>query len=153
MGTVSAEIVGQLLSKVEQQWGQEIKALKEELHQTILAHNHNADLIKHQKETLDALQEKSRKLTSGNVKTNEIQQQLQKLDARLKQQQNQRKLAPLFERLVVVEQQVVRAAQQGAAWRFPGMGGMHPAMSPLLPPGMLGPPGMGGLGGAGAAAP
>merc|ERR1711920_1157546 len=143
MGTVSAEIVGQLLSKVEQQWGQEIKALKEELHQTILAHNHNADLIKHHKETLDALQEKSRKMTSGGVKTGEIQQQLQKLDARLKQQQKQRKLEPLFERLAVVEQQVVRAAQQGAAWRFPGMGEMHPGMSPLLPPGMLGAPGMG----------
>merc|ERR1712157_278921 len=63
------EHIGQLLSKIEQQWGQEIRTLKEELHQTILAHNHNADLIKHHKETLDALQERSNKLTGNNVKT------------------------------------------------------------------------------------
>merc|ERR1719230_959148 len=82
---LDAEAVGQLLSKVEQQWGQEIRTLKQELHQTILAHNHNADLIKHHKDTIDALRERCVKMQNNNAKTSEIQQQLQKLDARLKQ--------------------------------------------------------------------
>lgn len=47
---LDAAQVGQLLARIEQQWGQEIRTLKEELHQTILAHNHNADLIKHHKD-------------------------------------------------------------------------------------------------------
>merc|ERR1719444_213967 len=105
---VGSEAVGQLLSKIEQQWGQEIKTLKEELHQTILAHNHNADLIKHHKETLDALQERSLKMSGGQVKTSEIQQQLQRLDQRLKQQQKQRKMEPLFDRLQILESCVAR---------------------------------------------
>jgi len=151
-GAVSAESVGQLLSKVEQQWGQEIKTLKEELHQTILAHNHNADLIKHHKETLDALQERSHKIANQNMKPTDVQAQLNKLDARLKQQQKQRKLEPLLERIQVLESHVARAAQQSAAWRFPGMGGLGaPGMSSMLPPGMLG-AGLPGLNSADAAA-
>merc|ERR1740127_434897 len=91
-GQLDADAVGQLLSKIEQQWGQEIRTLKQELHQTILAHNHNADLIKHHKDTIDALRERCSKLTNNSVKTNEIQERLQKLDVRLKQQQKQQKL-------------------------------------------------------------
>merc|ERR1719473_2690226 len=124
---LDAEHVGQLLSKIEQQWGQEIRTLKEELHQTILAHNHNADLIKHHKDTIDALQERCQKLKVDNVKTSEIQQHLQRLDQRLKQQQKQRKLEPLFERLAVLEQRVAAAAAQ-SAWR--GYPTMPSAVSP-----------------------
>merc|ERR1712139_65373 len=96
---LDAEAVGQQLSKIEQQWGQEVRTLKQELHQTILAHNRNADLIKHHKDTIDAFGERCLKMQSSNAKNSEILQQLQKLDARLKQQQKQRKLEPLFERL------------------------------------------------------
>merc|ERR1719145_295516 len=64
---LDAEHIGQLLSKIEQQWGQEIRTLKEELHQTILAHNHNADLIKHHKETIDTLRERCNRLQSGGT--------------------------------------------------------------------------------------
>lgn len=141
---LDAEAVGQLLSKIEQQWGQEIRTLKQELHQTILAHNHNADLIKHHKDTIDALRERCAKLQGNSVKTSEIQQQLQRLDTRLKQQQKQRKLEPLFERLAALEQRVAAAAQ--SAWRYPAMppvAGVPPGMSvpPGIPPAMM--PGMG----------
>merc|ERR1719361_2713881 len=94
---LDAEAVGQLLSKIEQQWGQEIRTLKQELHQTILAHNHNADLITRQKDMIDALRDKCDKLQGNNVKTTEIQAQFSRLDARLKQQK-QPKLEPLFDR-------------------------------------------------------
>merc|ERR1719230_1043759 len=113
---LDAEAVGQLLSKVEQQWGQEIRTLKQELHQTILAHNHNADLIKHHKDTIDALRERCAKVTGSGAKTAEIHQQLNRIDQRLKQQQKQRKLEPLFERLAVLEQRVA-AASATSQWR------------------------------------
>merc|ERR1719498_2075109 len=82
---VDAEHVSLMLSKVEQQWGQEIRTLKQELHQTILAHNHNADLIKHHKDAIDALRDKCSKLQNGAPRNAEIQQLLQRLDARMKQ--------------------------------------------------------------------
>jgi len=150
---LDAEEVHQLLSKIEQQWGTEIRTLKQELHQTILAHNHNADLIKLHKDTIDNLREKCAKLQSNSVKTSEIQHQLQKLDARLKQQQKQRKLEPIFERLGALETAVAAAVAQGnAAWRYPGS-------LPMVPPGMALPgslaagvvPGMSAMGMAAAA--
>lgn len=142
---MDAEAVNALLSKVEQQWGQQIRMLKQELHQTILAHNHNADLIKHHKDTIDSLREKCTKLMSNNTKTTDIQQQLQNLDARLKQQQKQRKLEPIFERLTVLEQRVAGAIQRSYGG-YPGMPSMGPPGVPGVPPGgivpgML-PPGM-----------
>lgn len=132
---LDAKAIDQLLCKIEQQWGQEIRTLKQELHQTILAHNHNADLIKHHKDTIDSLRERCAKLAGNSVKTSEIQQQLQRLDTRLKQQHKQRKLEPLFERLFALEQRVAAAAQH--SWRYP-------AMPPVagVPPGMSGPPGI-----------
>merc|ERR1719389_806897 len=50
---VEPQTVAQALAKLEQQWGKELGKLKQELHQTIYAHNHNADLMKHQKDALD----------------------------------------------------------------------------------------------------
>jgi len=126
-------IVGQLLSKIEQRWGQEIRTLKQELHQTILAHNHNADLIKHQKDAIDALRERCMKLQSNSAKNSQIQQQLQQLDARLKTHQKQRRLETFFERLAALEQRVALA--QGSAWRYPGM-------PPMVTPGMNVPQGI-----------
>lgn len=143
---LDAEAVGDVLSKIEQQWGREVRTLKQELHQTILAHNHNADLIKHHKDTIDALRERCVKLQNNNMKTSEIPQQLQRLDVRLKQQQQkQRKLEPLFERLAVLEQRVAVAVQvaQGAMWRYPAMppGVPLPGVPQGIPAGMM--PGMG----------
>jgi hypothetical protein len=117
---MDVDVIGQLLSKLEETHRQEIRTLKQELHQTILAHNHNADLIKHHKDTIDALTEKCQKLKVDPVKTYESQQHLQELARRLKQQQLQRKLEPLHERITNLEQRVVAAAQN--AWRgYPTM--------------------------------
>eukprot|EP00930_Biecheleria_cincta_P094271 TRINITY_DN8520_c0_g1_i2.p1 TRINITY_DN8520_c0_g1~~TRINITY_DN8520_c0_g1_i2.p1 ORF type:complete len:372 (+),score=69.54 TRINITY_DN8520_c0_g1_i2:3-1118(+) len=137
---LSAEEVGHFLAKTEQQWGQEIRTLKQELHQTILAHNHNADLIKHHKETIDSLRERSLKMSGRSTKTADIQAQLQRLNERLKQQEKHRKLEPLFERISVLEMRLAAAAQ-GTSW------GGYPSM-PMqgLPTGMSqGPPGLSSL--------
>eukprot|EP00440_Ansanella_granifera_P044045 gb/GFBE01047732.1/.p1 GENE.gb/GFBE01047732.1/~~gb/GFBE01047732.1/.p1 ORF type:complete len:287 (+),score=65.26 gb/GFBE01047732.1/:1-861(+) len=134
---LKAEEVGHFLSKTEQQWGQEIRTLKQELHQTILAHNHNADLIKHHKDTIDALRERCLKMQTSRHKTEEIQQQLQRLDARLKQQSKQRKLEPLFERLAALEMRVTQgAAGWGGYPRMPTAMGMPPGMT-APPPGIV----------------
>ena len=50
---VEQHTVAQALAKVEQQWGRELGKLKQELHQTVFAHNHNADLMKHQKDVVE----------------------------------------------------------------------------------------------------
>jgi len=131
---LDAEHIGQLLSKIEQQWGQEIRTLKEELHQTILAHNHNADLIKHHKDTIDALRERCTRLQGGNARTGaEIQQQLSRLDQLTRQQQTQRKMDPLFERLSNLERNVHQVTARNAAWRYPAMPPM-PMMPGMRPP-------------------
>lgn len=124
---LDADQVGQLLSKIEQQWGQEIRTLKQELHQTILAHNHNADLITRQKDMIDALRDKCDKLQGSNVKTTEIQA----LFFRLERYERLPKLEPLFERLSALEQRVTASA----AMRYF-------SMPPVVPPGMPVPPGI-----------
>jgi len=132
---LDAEHIGQLLSKIEQQWGQEIRTLKEELHQTILAHNHNADLIKHHKDTIDALRERCTRIQGGGARSgDQIQQQLSRLDALTRQQQTQRKMDPLFERLTNLERNVGNVtAARNAAWRYPAMPPM-PMMPGMRPP-------------------
>merc|ERR1719209_2810671 len=77
--TLTAEAVAGLLSKTEQQWGQEIRTLKQELHQTILAHNHNADLIKHHKETIDLIRNRCKQRQTASSQA-EIQRQLARFE-------------------------------------------------------------------------
>merc|ERR1719433_1420358 len=131
---LDAEHIGGLLSKIEQQWGQEIRTLKEELHQTILAHNHNADLIKHHKDTIDNLRERCTRLQGGNARSGaEIQQQLTRLDNLIRSQQTQRKMEPLFDRLSNLERNVTNVTARSAAWRYPAMPPM-PMMPSIRPP-------------------
>lgn len=138
---MDAEQVGQLLSKIEQHWGQEIRTLKEELHQTILAHNHNADLIKHHKDTIDELKTQCSRLNERNSTRTaaEIQGQISKLEALPKHQMTQRKLDPLFERLTALEHKVrslatAAAARRAQSWQY---------QVPMMPPGMRPSLGMG----------
>lgn len=134
---LDAEHIGQLLSQTEQAWGQEIRTLKEELHQTILAHNHNADLIKHHKDTIDSLRDKCTRLHVGGAPMRaEIQQQLGRLENIMRQQQTHRKMEPLFERLANLERNTATAAaarSASAAWRYPAMSPM-PMMPGMRPP-------------------
>lgn len=49
------DVLSTLLVEVEQRWDAEIKSVKRELHQTILAHNHNADLMADHKAAIDRI--------------------------------------------------------------------------------------------------
>merc|ERR1719401_3088191 len=44
------------ITKLEEVWEGEVGNLKHELWQTIQAHNHNADLLKHHKDAIDQVQ-------------------------------------------------------------------------------------------------
>eukprot|EP00932_Pfiesteria_piscicida_P010924 SRR837773.21958.p1 GENE.SRR837773.21958~~SRR837773.21958.p1 ORF type:complete len:248 (-),score=93.09 SRR837773.21958:105-812(-) len=166
--------IGKSLAAIEHQWGQEIKTLKEELHQTILAHNHNADLIKIHKESIDDLRTRVTRLQNGGAgrAAADLKAQYAKLEALPKQPPMQR-LEPLLERLSKLEMQVHltmgRAAAGGkglgrndgmldAVLAMGGMGGMMPLRAPrpggnrFVPPGMHGAGFMGAPGFPGAAA-
>merc|ERR1719287_196695 len=87
---VEPQTVAQALAKLEQQWGKELGKLKQELHQTIYAHNHNADLMKHQKDALDSIRNEldTQKSTSNDTERVKLAKaQLAKADAMLKGQQ------------------------------------------------------------------
>lgn len=51
--SVNKDAFHQHLSQMEKRWEEEFNDVKRELHQTILAHNHNADLMADHKATLD----------------------------------------------------------------------------------------------------
>mmetsp|Transcript_50506 Transcript_50506/g.97595 ORF Transcript_50506/g.97595 Transcript_50506/m.97595 type:complete len:257 (+) Transcript_50506:43-813(+) len=50
-----ADNLSKILQETEQRWEQDIKLIKRELHQTILAHNHSADLMADQKSVIDRI--------------------------------------------------------------------------------------------------
>lgn len=135
--TVDRTFLNQKISQLEQKWGSEVKALKQDLHRTILAHNHNSDLMRHHR---DALDEARRKLDGQmQPKAEQVDAQINKVDAMLRQgQAKQRAIDALTERLTALEAQVGDL--------FPNPAGAYPGMMPGMPgmPGMLGqPPGMG----------
>eukprot|EP00933_Yihiella_yeosuensis_P073790 TRINITY_DN82538_c0_g1_i1.p1 TRINITY_DN82538_c0_g1~~TRINITY_DN82538_c0_g1_i1.p1 ORF type:complete len:324 (+),score=82.70 TRINITY_DN82538_c0_g1_i1:156-1127(+) len=103
------------LANVEQNWGKELNKLKNELHQTIFAHNHNADLMKHQKEKLEQIrQEIDARNAPSPEKIKVAKAQLVKLDHINKASQKQRRLEPILGRMAALEQKV------GALWRWSG---------------------------------
>lgn len=128
--SLDAAQVRKALSAVEQQWGKELGKLKQELHQTIYAHNHNADLMKFQKDSLEQLRADLReRRPPAPDQLRHAKNQLHKFDALLKEQQRQRQIEPLLVRLAALEQRIA------AAWRWPGMGtaGLPPhAMANML---------------------
>lgn len=138
---VEQHAVAQALAKVEQQWGKELGKLKQELHQTIFAHNHNADLMKHQKDALDSLRSElqSQKGAANSERLKLAKAQLTKIDGLMKHQQKHKNLQPLFQRLQNLEH---RLAASRASWpmgMMPPMAGMMPPQMPM--PGMQ-PPGL-----------
>lgn len=140
---VDSATVSQLLAQIEQQWTKELSMLKQELHQTILAHNHNADLMKHQKDMLETVRQQLEQIGQAD----QIDVQLQKVDVLLKGQPKQKKLEPLFARLAALEQRVATSfAMQMSRPAFPMVPpSANLAMVPpgaLVPPGTLVPPGV-----------
>eukprot|EP00927_Polykrikos_kofoidii_P057065 TRINITY_DN51177_c0_g1_i1.p1 TRINITY_DN51177_c0_g1~~TRINITY_DN51177_c0_g1_i1.p1 ORF type:complete len:391 (-),score=77.50 TRINITY_DN51177_c0_g1_i1:333-1418(-) len=131
--TVDRAFLTQKIAQLEQKWGSEVKRLKQDLHRTILAHNHNSDLMRHHR---DALDEARRKLDAQTQpKAEQVDAQIEKVDRMLRAgQSKQRALDALTERLTAVEQQVGEMfpnAPMPAPFppMMPGVGGLPPMLS------------------------
>jgi len=97
------------IAKLEEVWESEVSTLKHELWQTIQAHNHNADLLKHHKDAIDGIVNRaiseaeattSPELEQVHAQTLQIEKILQR-EAVKEQQMDQ-----LMHRLAVVQQQL-----------------------------------------------
>mmetsp|Transcript_98732 Transcript_98732/g.175758 ORF Transcript_98732/g.175758 Transcript_98732/m.175758 type:complete len:319 (-) Transcript_98732:115-1071(-) len=132
--TVDRAFLSQKIKQLEQKWGSEVKALKQDLHRTILAHNHNSDLMRHHR---DALDEARRKLDAQTQpKAEQVDAQIEKVDRMLRAgQAKQRALDALTERLTQLEQQVGDVLPGGSAI---SAGMMPPGIGGMMPPGLPG---------------
>jgi len=114
--------VVQALAKVEQHWGKELCKLKSELHQTIFAHNHNADLMKHQKEALDQIRNEIDMRSAPSQNSDRMRSAkgvLQTAEAWQKSAMTRsKKTEPILQRMTALEQKVA------VAWRWPGAAAM-----------------------------
>lgn len=143
---VDRQFLTSKIALLEQKWQQEVKALKQDLHSTILAHNHNSDLIRHHRDTL----EEARKMleTRQQPRAEQVNAQIEKVDRMLRAgQAKQRALDAATEKLGMMESQVGELfAVPGAAGGSGHPGSGHPGLPGMGAgyPGGLMPPGMGG---------
>jgi len=112
----SADEIENELSRVRDETEYELTQLKKELHDTILAHNHNADFIKSHKETIDSLRARAEKMLisggkakGGAAKTHDVKEQLAKLQALPKVLPQDDRVEPLLKRVAALEQLVKKA--------------------------------------------
>lgn len=101
------------IAKLEEVWEGEVGTLKHELWQTIQAHNHNADLLKHHKTAIDQIQSRASE-SHPNPELELIHQQLTQVDSVMKREQaKEQQLDQLMMRLSMVQQQLAHA---GGGW-------------------------------------
>eukprot|EP00933_Yihiella_yeosuensis_P006214 TRINITY_DN110900_c0_g1_i1.p1 TRINITY_DN110900_c0_g1~~TRINITY_DN110900_c0_g1_i1.p1 ORF type:complete len:309 (-),score=111.74 TRINITY_DN110900_c0_g1_i1:410-1336(-) len=125
--TVDRAFLSQKIQQLEQKWGSEVKALKQDLHRTILAHNHNSDLMRHHRDALDEARKKLEAVTQP--KAEQVDAQIEKVDRMLRVSvAKQRALDALTERLTAMELQV--------AEMFPVSAGAG-AFGGMMPPGIV----------------
>lgn len=119
------------ISKLEEVWEGEVGTLKHELWQTIQAHNHNADLMKHHKDAIDQIQEQTRVGTEAgatngaNAESEQLSAQLLQLDKVMQREQaKQQQIDQFLQRLTIVQNQLgVGIGGWNPGFQMPGMGG------------------------------
>lgn len=120
------------IAKLEEVWESEVDTLKHELWQTIQAHNHNADLMKHHTEAIDQIQGKLDE-TAPNPEVEHIQAQMAQLEKAMQREQaKQQQMDQFIQRLSVVQQQLVSAWGGGVPYGIPGMGPAQSAAAPAF---------------------
>eukprot|EP00435_Cladocopium_sp_Y103_P015511 s2460_g3.t2 len=101
------------ITKLEEVWEGEVGTLKQELWQTIQAHNHNADLLKHQKDAIDQVQSRMTE-TAPTPELDQVHVQLLQVDKVLhKEMAKEVQMDQLMARLNAVHHQLL--ALSGAA--------------------------------------
>jgi len=102
------------IAKLEEVWEGEVGTLKHELWQTIQAHNHNADLMKHHKDAIDQIQVRMAE-SAPNPELELIHTQLLQVDKVIqKEQAKQQQIDHFMQRLTLVQQQL--SVVGGGAW-------------------------------------
>merc|ERR1719172_95750 len=78
-GSILKSDLQKSIEKLEDVWDSEVSTLKHELWQTIQAHNHNADLMKHHKEAIDQIQSQLPQ-AAPNPEAEQIQAQMAQVE-------------------------------------------------------------------------
>lgn len=93
------------ITKLEEVWEGEVSTLKHELWQTIQAHNHNADLLKHHKDAIDQVQVRMTEVPP-NPELDQVHAQLLQVDKVLQREMaKEAQMDQLMARLTQVHQQ------------------------------------------------
>lgn len=94
------------IAKLEEVWEGEVGTLKHELWQTIQAHNHNADLLKHHKDAIDQVQSRMTEAVP-NPELEQVHAQLMQVDKVMQRElAKEQQMDQLMQRLTVVQQQM-----------------------------------------------
>jgi len=113
----------QAIGKLEEVWEGEVGTLKHELWQTIQAHNHNADLLKHHKDAIDQVTSRTLE-TAPNPELEQVHTQLLQVDKIMQREQaKEQHMDQLMQRLTVVQQQLT-GGLWGAGAGLAGFSGM-----------------------------
>lgn len=130
-GLLKADLL-KSIAKLEEVWESEVGTLKHELWQTIQAHNHNADLLKHHKESIDQVQAS----IDEAAPSPELQQVQAQIEAQLRQaerllqreREKETKMDAILQRFNVLQGQI-SGAGLAAAWGLPGFPGVGMAQA------------------------
>mmetsp|Transcript_56703 Transcript_56703/g.159136 ORF Transcript_56703/g.159136 Transcript_56703/m.159136 type:complete len:267 (-) Transcript_56703:301-1101(-) len=134
-GLLKAELL-KSITKLEEVWETEVGTLKHELWQTIQAHNHNSDLLKHHKEAIDQIQARiSEAAPNPELEAVQAQIEAQLLQANKivqREKEKETKTDAILQRVLVVQEQITAIglgamATAGTAPGFPGMAQMAAA--------------------------
>jgi uncharacterized protein YukE len=107
------------IAKLEEVWEGEVGTLKHELWQTIQAHNHNADLLKHHKSAIDQISERASQ-SVPNPEMESVHEQLVQVDKLIQREsQKEQQLDQLMVRLTVAQQQLNAGGQWGVPSAYP----------------------------------
>lgn len=126
--TVDRAYLSSKITHLEQKWASEVKALKQDLHRTILAHNHNSDLMRHHRDALDEV--RKRLDAQQQPRAEQVDSQISKVDRMLLNHANKtRTLDGLQTQLTDLEGSVNTLANPAAGLSFPpmlgGLAGLH----------------------------
>jgi len=120
-GMMKADLL-KSVQKLEDVWEGEVGTLKHELWQTIQAHNHNSDLLKHHKDAIDQVQTRMQEHVPSPELESVHGQLMQAESICQREQAKEQHMDQLMQRLTVVQQQLF------GMWPGAGLGAGLPGM-------------------------
>jgi uncharacterized protein YukE len=120
-GMLKADLL-KSVQKLEDVWEGEVGTLKHELWQTIQAHNHNSDLLKHHKDAIDQVQTRMQEHVPSPELESVHAQLMQAEGICQREQAKEQQMDQLMQRLTVVQQQLF------GMWPTAGLGAGLPGM-------------------------